>query len=205
MERFNDLDLGWLQVLSALVVGVVLLPLRLIRLIVALLLHWKGQRLAFLVRWSLILCAFFQTVTSVAYFITPAWEWGVQLGVTGVFGVYAGLSRHPDFLIANSFVGLFNLLGLLGRLAWFTYTVPLYSIFEDQAYTPCIQWFDLEQWTDSPLCFQYTTAVRFLSYLVIFIAAKQTLVSYFLAKVPPAEETYEHVGVVNDKEPYVRY
>jgi hypothetical protein len=38
-------------------------------------------------------------VTSVAYFITPAWEWGVQLGVTGVFGVYAGLSRHPDFLI----------------------------------------------------------------------------------------------------------
>jgi hypothetical protein len=40
----------------------------------------------------------------------------------------------------NSFVGLFNLLGLLGRLAWFTYTVPLYSIFEDQAYTPCIQY-----------------------------------------------------------------
>jgi hypothetical protein len=72
------------------------------------------------------------------------------------------------------------------------------------------RWFDLDHWTDNPLCFQYTTAIRFLSYLVIFIAvryagappikrarhmtdllrglqAKQTLVSYFLAKVPPAE------------------
>jgi hypothetical protein len=42
------------------------------------------------------------------------------------------------------------------------------------------RWFDLEQWTDSPLCFQYTTAVRFLSYLVLFIAVRY-------AGAPPGE------------------
>jgi hypothetical protein len=74
-------------------------------------------------------------------------------------------------------------------------------------------------WDDTPLCYQYTTAIRFLSYFVVFLAvrllevlfdlekylslspqAKQTFTSYFLAKAPEPERSsgtfLPHIGAL---------
>jgi hypothetical protein len=54
-------------------------------------------------------------VTSVAYFITPQWTWGAQLGLTGVFSFYAALSYNPDFLVAVRAVASLCLVRSLAR------------------------------------------------------------------------------------------
>jgi len=141
----------------------------------------KGARSFRIPKAILIIHVLAQLICSVFLLVTVRWDYGVQLALTSIFGLFAGITLAVDYLGAYAVVCLFNLLSLLGKLKFLGYGVSLYQIYDHAHPIQCQTYFGL---VDDPsrLCFGYVSFTRVLAYLLVWIVAGQIFFAYYIYK-----------------------
>jgi heme/copper-type cytochrome/quinol oxidase subunit 4 len=141
----------------------------------------RGTRSFRFLKYILLLHVLIQMLFAVLLLATAEWEWAAQLGLTAIFGLFAGITLGVDYLGVYSVICLFNLLCLMGRMSFLGYEHSLYDLY-DRHPNHCHEWFGLSHHHASSLCYGYVSFSRVLAYLMVWLVAAQSFVSYYIYK-----------------------
>lgn len=169
----------------------------------------RGTRTFRALKYLLLFHVVIQMLCSVLLLATERWEYAVQLALTAIFGLFAGITLAGDYLFTYSLVCIFNLLSLLGHLDFLGYDKSLYHLYESHP-ASCHDYFHLGPHNSSSLCYGYVAFSRVLAYILVWLVAAQAFVSYYIYKEKAADfgsvagsgttKTREAFGVIGSED-----